>query len=295
MIHRFLSCLAGPALAALTASASAQPAASASNLAAAARGADIVLLGEVHDNGEQHALRLAALRQLIEQGARPAIAFEQFDHERQADIDRARRERPGDVDYLVSAAGGKPSWRWEFYGPFIALALEHDLPVVAANLSRADAIRLAMHGWGAVFSAQEQAALGLDRLPPGLVAAHAKAIEEGHCGVMSQAELERLAPAQIARDIVLARSIRPYAERGVVLLAGNGHVRNDIGIALWLSPQERSRAVSLGLIESEEELSAEDLARRFDHAWRTPSATRVDPCLELRARHSQRTAAPAPQ
>lgn len=291
MTQRLSFWLAGLACAALgCAAVAAQPAATAAALAAAARGADIVLLGEVHDNGEQHALRLAALRQLIAQGKRPAIAFEQFDHERQADIDRARRERPGDVEHLVAAAGGKPSWRWEFYRPFVALALEHDLPVVAANLSRGDAIKVATRGWGAVFDAEQRAALGLDSLPDGLIAAHARAIEQGHCGVMTQAELARLAPAQIARDIVLARSIRPHVERGVVLLAGNGHVRKDIGIPLWLSEAERKRSVSLGLIESESPLAADEIARQFDAAWTTPTATRVDPCIEFRARHAK----PAP-
>lgn len=291
MTQRLSFWLAGLACAALGWSATAaQPAATAAALAAAARGADIVLLGEVHDNGEQHALRLAALRQLIAQGKRPAIAFEQFDHERQPDIDRARRERPGDVEHLVAAAGGKPSWRWEFYRPFVALALEHDLPVVAANLSRGDAIKVATRGWGAVFDAEQRAALGLDSLPDGLIAAHARAIEQGHCGVMTQAELERLAPAQIARDIVLARSIRPHVERGVVLLAGNGHVRKDIGIPLWLTEAERKRSVSLGLIESENPLAADEIDRQFDAAWTTPTATRVDPCIEFRARHAK----PAP-
>ena len=43
------------------------------------------------------------------------------------------------------------------------------------------------------------------------------------------------ARAQMARDIVLARAIGPYLDRGVVLLAGNGHVRRDIGVPFWLS------------------------------------------------------------
>src|SRR5204863_4366963 len=70
-------------------------------LAQAMSGHRVVLLGEVHDNAAQHALRVAALRQLIERGARPAIAFEQFDREHQADIDRARRERARDADYVI--------------------------------------------------------------------------------------------------------------------------------------------------------------------------------------------------
>ena len=113
-------------------------------LVKAMRGRSIVLLGEVHDNAAQHALRAAALRQLVAEGARPAIAFEQFDRERQADIDRARRERPGDADYLIAQGKGAPSWNWPLYRPFVQLALDHDLPIVAANLSRSEAMRLAM-------------------------------------------------------------------------------------------------------------------------------------------------------
>ena len=59
-------------------------------LARAMDGRRIVVLGEVHDNSAQHALRLAALRIIVDGGARPALAFEQFDREWQADIDRAR-------------------------------------------------------------------------------------------------------------------------------------------------------------------------------------------------------------
>jgi len=71
-------------------------------LVQAMQGHRIVLLGEVHDNAIQHALRAAALRQWVEQGARPALAFEQFDREHQPDIERSRRERPSDADYLIA-------------------------------------------------------------------------------------------------------------------------------------------------------------------------------------------------
>ena len=48
-----------------------------------------------------------------------------------------------DADYLIAQAKGAPSWRWELYKPYIALALEYDLPIVAANLARADAMSAA--------------------------------------------------------------------------------------------------------------------------------------------------------
>ena len=59
-----------------------------------------------------------------------------------------------------------------------------------------------------------------------------------------------MARAQIARDIVLARSVRPYLSRGVVLLTGNGHVRKDIGVPYWLSVDELRDIISIGLLEA---------------------------------------------
>ncbi|MFX5385568.1 ChaN family lipoprotein, partial [Acinetobacter baumannii] len=43
----------------------------------------VVLLGEVHDNAAQHALRLEAFKALLDGGARPALALEQLDRDKQ--------------------------------------------------------------------------------------------------------------------------------------------------------------------------------------------------------------------
>ena len=250
-------------------------------LAHAMQGHRIVLLGEVHDNGAQHALRVAALRRLLAAGARPAIAFEQFDRDHQADIDWARRERPGDADYLVRQAGGDPAWQWDFYRPFVALALEFDLPIVAANLSRDDAMNVAKAGWRTVFDAKTVRELGLDALPPALLRTQQQAIAAGHCDMLPSAMLAPLARAQIARDIVMAKSMQPFTDRGVVLLAGNGHVRRDAGVARWLPAKARTTAVSIGLLERGEERAPSDFAA-FDVYAVTGRASRQDPCNELR-------------
>jgi uncharacterized iron-regulated protein len=109
-------------------------------------GNTIVLLGEVHDNAEQHRLRLHLLRRAFAAGWRAAIVMEQFDVERQADIDRARREQPRDPQHLIDQAttrAARPGagWNWAFYKPYVALALEYDVPLVAANLANADTRR----------------------------------------------------------------------------------------------------------------------------------------------------------
>jgi uncharacterized iron-regulated protein len=228
----------------------------------------IVLLGEVHDNAEQHALRLRAFKALLASGARPALALEQFDRERQPDIDRllTRRPRPTAAD-VVAVAGGS-GWRWEYYLPFIALALEHGLPVIAANVSRDDARRvmrdgLAAHGFDAA-------------VPDELLAALAAQIEASHCGMLDAATAGRMALAQVARDQFMARVLQANAGRGVVLLAGNGHVRTDVGVPRWLSAELRRRSLAVGVLEEGDATAA------FDRRVFTAPHTRPDPCAAFR-------------
>jgi uncharacterized iron-regulated protein len=261
---------------ALPAAAAAELDADPDALARAMSGHRIVVLGEVHDNGAQHALRLAALKALIATGARPAIAFEQFDRERQPDIDRARRLRPHDPDYLIAQAKGSPSWRWDYYRPFVALALEYDLPIVAANLSRADAMKVATGAVDASLPAT---------LPPSFLHAHQEVIARGHCNLLPGESLPGMARAQIARDRSLAQAILPYAGRGVVLLAGNGHARIDIGVPYWLPAGDRSNSLSIGILErGGDDNGADEPATRFDAFALTERAARPDPCDELRKR-----------
>jgi uncharacterized iron-regulated protein len=259
-------------------------------LVQAMQGHRIVLLGEVHDNAAQHALRAAAVRQWVTQGARPAIAFEQFDREHQPDIERARRERPADADYLIAQAKGSGDWRWESYRPFVALALEYDLPIVAANLSRGEAMRVANKGWPALFDPATRGALGLDALPAAFRRKHEEAIALGHCNQLPADALPALARAQMARDIVMAQSIPPYADRGIVLLAGNGHVRRDIGVPFWLPADAARAAISIGMLERDDS-SVPESATDFDAYVITDRAERPDPCKEL-AKHLQPVIAP---
>ena len=253
----------------------------ASALADAIAGRRVVLLGEVHDNAAQHALRAAALRRILETGARPAIAFEQFDRERQSDIERARHERPRDADHVIVRAKGDSGWRWNDYRPLIALALEFDLPIVAANLSRKDAMRVATTGWSAALDAKSVATLRLEALPDNFLRKHVDAIAAGHCNRLPTESLVPTARAQIARDIVMARAIEPYVDRGVVLLAGNGHVRRDIGVPHWLSPDIAKNALSIGLLERDGNGTMPS-SDRYDAYVVTEAAIRDDPCKQVK-------------
>lgn len=244
----------------------------------------LLLLGEVHDNAAQHALRLKAFEAWLASGARPALLMEQFDRERQADIDRLRAEaggKPVDAQRLIDAAAASGArWQWEFYRPFVRLALEHGLPIVAANVSRSEARLVATQGL---------AALGFDaEVPADLLRAQADLIVASHCGMVDQAQGLRMAAAQVARDQFMARMLEPQRERGAVLLAGNGHVRRDIGVPRWLSADARSRTVAIGFLEE-----GDDDRTAYDHALTTPRQAREDPCNAMRPKPTASTATTA--
>lgn len=247
----------------------------------------IVLLGEIHDNPEHHAQRLTVLRRAFAHGWRPAIAMEQFDRERQTDIDNARRAAGRDAQRVIDAAAppkGEPggNWNWDYYRPLIALALEYEVPLIAANLSRADTARVVREGYAAVFDADTQKRLRLDQpVPRELQAAQEREIDNGHCNALPAKTVPAMARGQMARDAVMADRLAQAASRGVVLIAGNAHVRRDIGVPYWLSAQLRARAMAVGYLEQG---GSPTLDAAFDAVVRTAPPKRTDPCLEFKQR-----------
>jgi uncharacterized iron-regulated protein len=252
------------------------------------QGDAVVMLGEVHDNAEPHRLRLELLRRAFAAGWRPAIAMEQFDREHQADIDRARLERPGDARHLIEAATASSGrtgggWNWEMYRPFVALALQYDVPLIAANLSNAQTSRIVRGGYSSVFDDAGIALLGLDQpVAADWQAAQEREIDAGHCHALPQSLWPAMARAQFARDAVMAALLRQHAQRGVVLLAGNGHVRRDIGVPRWLGPGWQDRVFSVGYLERGDDDSRP--ASAFDAVVRVAPAARPDPCADFEKR-----------
>ena len=278
---------------------SARDEAAKNNMVAAIVRRDIVLFGEVHDHPAQHALRADIVRRALAQGARPALAFEQFDRDVQARIDATLAKKPASADEFLGTLfpnNTRPKgWKWPLYAPLIELALTYELPIIAANLSRADAIKVSMRGVDAVFDSSTKKLLGLDRTVTANVRAEqSRAIQRGHCneldGEGAAALLGAMANAQLARDAVLAERLRAHVRRGVILFAGNGHTRRDIGVGYWLASDQK--LTSIGLLERSD--AAIDTTPQFDIVVTTEPHPREDPCIAFHARRENQLAAPKP-
>lgn len=236
----------------------------------------VLLLGEVHDNPDGHARRYAWLEARVDAGWRPTIAMEQFDRDRQADLDRALAECADAACVIRRAEPEGQRWEWPLYAPVIELALARRLPLRAANLSRADASRVVREGYRAALDDATIASFGLDRpLARDLADGQRRAIDEGHCQQLPASIAEGMVRAQVARDVWMAKVVAAEAGRGdgVVLLAGNGHVRRDLGVPRWLEGTAGARAFSVGFVE-------EPAEGTFDERVAIVPHPRVDPCAK---------------
>lgn len=236
----------------------------------------IWLMGEIHDNREGMEARLADLRAAVKQGWRPVLVLEQFNRERQEALTRAQKEcRSAECVIELAADSG---WDWEAYVPLLNLALEYKLPLIAGNLSREESWKIIRQGYGSVLDAKTLKQFGLDRqIPDDINTSQYEAIRVGHCDLLPANMIQPMARAQIARDVWLAKLISDHASQGVVLVAGNGHIRRDVGVPRWLPLALQSRTVVWSYVEPD----SADIAR-YDRIRVVRPIDREDPCIKLR-------------
>lgn len=260
-------------------------------LLARAKPADVLVLGETHDNPVHHQRQQRLLQARLESGAAPALVMEQFNTDRQSELDLALAGADRD-DALQKAAGLAKGWDWHFYRPLVSAALERKLPVVAANLSR-ERVRPVIRGGFSAFDLAEVKRLAVDAVwSDGRQRHLSEVIEASHCGQIDADMRDGLVRAQRLRDAVMADAVLANVERGVVAIVGRGHARRDIGLPLYLAARQPSaRVYSVGLVEVDpDKISPEayETARGegvpFDVLWFSPRTERPDPCAAFAKR-----------
>lgn len=243
-------------------------------------GSRLVILGETHDNAEHHRLQAEVFESMLRAGRSPALAMEQFDREHQSSLDSARARGERDAESLADAGRfDRKGWRWAGYKPLVELAAANDLPILAANLSRARARALMKTG---------RPADGLAPAEPALRSALERDMVEGHCGIRpSEPILAGMIEAQRGRDAAMAEALGFAGERGAVLVAGADHARRDRGVPSYLmAPGAREGLLSIAFVEVDPGSTEpqRDYAGLYDLVWFTPRAEREDPCKTLRLR-----------
>ncbi|WP_245943121.1 ChaN family lipoprotein [Rhodovulum viride] len=235
--------------------------------------ADVVVLGETHDNPDQHANQAAAVRAL----APKALVFEMLTP------DQAAKVTPGlrlDGVALGQALGWEASGWPDFAMYFPIFSAAPEARVYGAALPRDEVRRAVTEGAAAVFGA-DAATYGLtDPLPEAEREERINDQREAHCNALPDHLLPGMVEAQRLRDAALARAARQALDDTggpVAVIAGNGHARIDWGLpAAFARVAEGARLISVGQLEG-----AATGTPPYDYWLVTGAAERGEPCTAL--------------
>ena len=227
---------------------------------------DALLLGEQHDAPEHQRWEADSVRWLAERGRLAALVIEMAEAGTGTD-----GLPPGANAAQVHAAlrWNEAAWPWERYRAVIMAAVAAGVPVRGGNLPRSR-MRAAM---------QDEA---LDRhLPPAALALQRNAIEEGHCGLLPADRVMPMVRIQLARDASMAQAVQQARQDGrtVLLAAGWGHVRRDLGVPTWLPANFNAK---VAIAQAGQARTAIESEANYIHP--TPALAPRDHCAELRAR-----------
>ena len=242
-----------------------------------------VLLGELHDNPDHHRARADQLRRLIAQEPRTAVVFEQFSRGEDGAVAQARKTTPGDVNAVIDAAKfDRKSWRWPLHQPLFDAALQSGADVRGGNLDR-DQIRKIVREGDAAWPADLLALRARTPWSDTQQGTLRQDIQDGHCGAMPEAMLPGIVQAQRARDAAMAQAMLAAREAGakrVVLIAGNGHVRRDVAVPVYLQAAGVP-ASDIDAVAYLEPGSATP-AGGYDRVERATAPSREDPCAAFK-------------
>jgi uncharacterized iron-regulated protein len=209
-------------------------------------GVDAVLIGEQHDARAHPRLQERWVAALAQRDTLSAVTLEMAERGTStAGLPRSATEEQVRQALQWNQAGA--GWPWERYAPAVMAAVRAGVPVLGANLPRAE-------------QRQAMADRNLDDLLPGpAIKAQQQAIRRGHCDMLPESQVMTMTRVQIARDVAMARTIAAAARPGktVVLLAGSGHVQPDIGVPQHLPGTMKTRPVVLPAEETGKDYCAE--------------------------------------
>lgn len=248
----------------------------------------LLLLGEKHDNPDHHRLRLALLRDLLLPDARSLLVLEMMQGAQQIQIDALSDLSSANPETLASElAWDNEGWPWQFYGPAVMLALERHTSLRAGNINSSEVMKIYRD---TEFGSTSQT------LAPEQLAQLARDIDSSHCGMLPSDQIPAMVRVQQARDQAMADALMSGAgaTEQRILLAGNYHIRHDLGVPNYLNDSSTRRPLSMAFLEVDpEHTAAGNYLQQFsetgayDVIWFTPALTQEDYCAGMRATRAE--------
>ncbi|PCJ07432.1 MAG: hypothetical protein COB16_11060 [Rhodobacteraceae bacterium] len=232
--------------------------------------ADVVILGEVHDNGAHHQMQADLLSAL----APKAVVWEMIT---QAQAETLAAIDLSDADHVSAQLDWVSSGWPEFalYAPVFAAAQGARQFGGQVPRSVAGAV---MENGAAEYFGKEAVVFGLD-VPLPEVEQQVREADQmaNHCNAMPGEMLPMLVEFQRLRDASLAQAVVQALQATggpVAVITGNGHARKDRGVPVYLATARPEISI-LSLGQSE----AGQVAGSFDLVLDAEPVDRPDPCL----------------
>jgi uncharacterized iron-regulated protein len=249
-------------------------------LIARMRQADFVLLGEVHDNAAQHRLRGELITALAIR--KPAVVFEQF-----AASEHAMGTPPSGApieSWLDQHGFDRKAWDWPLHQPVVDAAIAHGRSLWGSGIPR-EALRAVVRGGDSAAPAVLQPLLATAPLDSTGRQAIDQELVESHCGKLPVSMIPGMRSAQVTRDAAMTHALLLAGADGPAwLIAGNGHVRRDMGVPrILMRAAPKKKILAVGLLERESDGSMPSAESRqvYDLVLVTPRTERPDPCAGL--------------
>ncbi|NVO56502.1 ChaN family lipoprotein [Rhodobacteraceae bacterium B1Z28] len=235
---------------------------------ASMQSADVVILGEVHDNPRHHQVQTEG----IEAVKPSAVVWEMVTEEGAQRLAQTAASDPEELGRILQWA----ETGWPPLSMYYPVFEASDAPVYGAMVPRT-AARAAMKRGAATALGADAARFGLT-VPLSQDDQTAREADQfaAHCNAIPAEALPQLVAIQRLRDAVLARAVlRAMEETGgpVAVITGNGHARKDRGIPTFLSRLQPGLKVYV-LGQSEDGI----VDGAFDAVIDSPSVDREDPC-----------------
>lgn len=262
----------------------------------AAAEADVVIVGETHDNPDHHKLQAWLLRELARKSKRPAVVMEMVSADKADDLAGAQLASNTTADAIANRLDwDQTGWgSFSLYKPIVDAALSAGFTMLPGDPAKDILKQVSQTGLGAL-AYSERLRLGLtSQFPAGLGTALADDLKSSHCNQLADNDVANMAQAQRYRDAILADNVLKAVDKanggGAVLITGAGHARTDRGVPYYLRLRASGlKVVSIMLdevrtgVDNPEDAIPRDPAGKSaaDYVWYTARAERADPCLEL--------------
>ncbi|MCP2726975.1 ChaN family lipoprotein [Limnofasciculus baicalensis] len=201
--------------------------------------ADVVYLGETHNNPDDHKAQLEILQALHQRNPKIAIAMEMFQRPYQSIIDRYLAGELTEAE-LIEQTEYEKRWGfpWEYYAPLLRFAKDNKLPVLALNTPTEITRKVARHGLESLTLDEQKHIPPLTEIRTDnpdyrkMIQEIYEQHQEGSHG--NSTSFERFFTTQVLWDETMAETIAQFIianpDYQVVAIAGKGHIIYGYGI-----------------------------------------------------------------